>query len=192
MANLEKIKMEQLRVEFKKLFNQLPSIAGTKAVGFFKDNFRRQGWVNNAKLERWQKRKPGTRRNNRRALLIDTGRLRRSIHITAKGADFVQVGTDVPYAQIHNEGGTINATQKVRAHQRRVTVSRRVRSTNIETRKTRSRKQRLHIGDAQVKAHTRHINTKIPKRHFLGESPDVIKSVEREIFKKMDAIIKDL
>jgi phage gpG-like protein len=181
MARLENINMEQLRVEFKKLYKELPTIAGTKAVGFFKDSFRRQGWANNGKLNRWQARNPAAKRNSRRALLINTGRLRRSIRITAKGTDYVKIGTDVPYAQIHNEGGTIQGTQKVRAHRRR----------KFERPKGR-RSKKVQSGDVQVKAHTRQVNTKIPQRQFLGESTDVIKSVEREIFKKMDAIIKNL
>lgn len=45
--------------------------------------------------------------------LLDTGRLRNSIHHTVTGPSDVQVGTDVIYAAIHNFGGQAGRNRKV-------------------------------------------------------------------------------
>ncbi len=53
-----------------------------------------------ASRKRKDKKRPG------RAILMNRGRLRNSIRGTIQG-DTIVFGTDVPYAKIHNEGGTI-------------------------------------------------------------------------------------
>uniref|UniRef100_UPI001F46270F phage virion morphogenesis protein n=2 Tax=Flavobacteriaceae TaxID=49546 RepID=UPI001F46270F len=88
----------------------------------------------------------------------------------SEGKYYVLIGTDVPYAQIHNEGGTIKATARVRAHSR--------------TRKGRNQ-------PIKVKAHTRQMNAKIPKRQFLGESAVLALRLENHMYDKVtDEIYK--
>ena len=159
----------QLRQELKEYFATIPAIAGIKAVTFFKDNFTRQGWVYDARLNRWIPRKKSATRNQGRQLLISSGRLRRSIRIVEQSNTFVRIGTDVPYAQAHNEGAVLRGSVSVRQHARQY----RGKSTI-------------------VKQHTRQQNTTIPQRQFLGESPDVIKSVERELFQAITTITSKL
>ena len=88
--------------------------------------------------------------------MVRSGRLKRSIRKMSEGDYFVYVGTDVPYAQIHNEGGEINKTVSVRTHSR--------------TRKGRTE---------TVKSHRRKMNIKMPKRQFLGDSNALVKRLER-------------
>lgn len=67
--------------------------------------------------ESWRSRLEGTERNSRR-LLLDKGILYRSIRYEQRGGDIV-VGVDggkVPYAQLHNEGGTVPVTPKMRSY----------------------------------------------------------------------------
>lgn len=61
---------------------------------------------------KWAPRKD---RTNRRALLVKSGALRRSVRAQVLG-DKVKISTDLPYAQIHNEGGTTHpkVTEKMR------------------------------------------------------------------------------
>lgn len=151
-----------LEKEYKRFYARIPAIAGAKAVRFFKENFNRQAWVDRDRRERW---KPRRHKDSGRAILVKSGRLKRSIRVVAKGRGYVLVGTNVPYAQIHNEGGAIRKRVKVRAHKR-------------NTRR----------GLQQVASHSRAMNVEIPKRQFIGESTNVIESVEKELLKHLEDI----
>lgn len=101
---------------------QLPRQVSIIAAGHFKDNFRRQGTLDNGTVISWQprklrKRKPGGGRDrggrflkktpaeidSTRALLIKSGRMRRAIQPKPSG-DYAVVVNDTPYAEAHNEG----------------------------------------------------------------------------------------
>lgn len=110
----------------------------------FDRNFERKAFFGN----RWKPR----RNEGKGTLLLVTGTLRRSIRSSVVG-DGVRFTSQVPYATVHNEGGTI--AQNVRAHQRR-----------------------RHGKTHDVRAHQRRIN--MPQRQFIGDGPDtrrIIKSV---------------
>lgn len=90
-----------------KLYPRLPNIAATIAVKFSKDRFRAQNWIGD-RTEPWAKRKETLReakKNRGRAVLVKTGRLKRSIRKIRTTATLAIVGTDVPYAIYHNQGG---------------------------------------------------------------------------------------
>ncbi len=117
-------KLNRLAKEFSRLESVLPTKLGNIAVNFFKDSFQRQGFIEKNRVEKWKPRKewPGMKgrsRGKQRALLVKTGRLRRSIRVTQKGKGFVIVGTDVPYARAHNEGGEIKQTVNITAKMRK-------------------------------------------------------------------------
>jgi phage virion morphogenesis protein len=109
----------QLRKRIDAALRRLPRQAGVLAVNHFQDNFRRQGFDGKPWKEVKRRLPTGGRTNRRgtatrltyrrgagrtRGILIQTGRLRRSIRITKTTADSVTVGTDTPYAAVHNEG----------------------------------------------------------------------------------------
>lgn len=127
----------------------------TATVEFSKERFVKKDWIN--KISRkWAPRK----KRDRGSLMVRTGRLKRSIRKMENGA----VGTDVPYAEIHNSGGNVRANVTVRAHSRKRTK----RAVSEKTGK--KLKKRVSAGNGQVKSHTRKINFRMPKRQFLGES----------------------
>lgn len=132
--------------KFRNATARLPLVIGNEAVNFTLDNFRMQGFMGNS-FQRWVSRKQGWKKDNRskRAILIDKGRLRRSIRITSLSRNHVAIGTDVVYARAHNEGLRLGVIQTVKGFTRR-------------------------NGQA-VKAHTRKIDQRIPKRQFMGDSP---------------------
>ncbi|MCD8440857.1 phage virion morphogenesis protein [Tenacibaculum finnmarkense] len=157
------------RINNKLFLSKMTSEAGVIAVKFSKDRFRQsqKNWVDTSQ-EKWTPRK----RKRAGSLLVGpgSGRLKKSIRKISEGKYYVLIGTDVPYAQIHNEGGTIKTTARVRAHSR--------------TRKGRSQL-------IKVKAHTRQMNTKIPKRQFLGESAVLARRLENHMYDKVtDEIYK--
>lgn len=75
----------------------------------FDQNFTRQAFFSKA----WERRRSPIRQG--KSLLIDTGELRRSIH-SKTTATSITFYTDLPYAAIHNEGGEITVTRKMKGY----------------------------------------------------------------------------
>ena len=73
----------------------------------FDQNFERQAFFSEA----WQRRKSPTRPGGH--ILVDTGQLRRSIKSRTTENSIIFY-TDLPYAEIHNDGGEIVVTQKMK------------------------------------------------------------------------------
>lgn len=112
----------------------------------FDRNFTRKAFF----TKKWKRRADP---NAKGSLLLVTGTLRRSIRSEVRG-DGVRFSSAVPYAAIHNEGGS--GTKPVRQHTRT------------------SRKGKPYT----VKAHTRRFT--MPQRQFVGDGPrtrELIKGV---------------
>lgn len=112
----------------------------------FDKNFERKAFF----TDKWKKR---ANPNAKGTLLMVTGTMRRSIKSEVRG-NGVRFSSAVPYASIHNEGGT--GTKSVKAHTRR------------------GKKGKTH----QVKAHMR--TFKMPQRQFIGDgdrTKEIIKGV---------------
>ena len=146
--------------------NAMPARVGTCAVNFSKQRFVQQNW-HDTTPEPWKPRSRTRRGGERRqngAILVDSGRLKRSIRVVSADSNRVIIGTDVPYAEIHNEG--LDGEVSVRKHSRR------------------SRKGRLHI----VKAHKRRVH--MPQRRFLGESQALATQLEELMIKELKNAIE--
>ena len=132
----------------------LPARVATCAVNFSKQRFVDQNW-HDTTPEPWKprsgKRRGGVKRQSG-AILVDSGRLKRSIRVISADSNRVVIGTDVPYAEIHNEG--LDGEVNVRQHTRR------------------SRKGRLYT----VRAHKRRVH--MPQRRFMGASQELTKQLE--------------
>lgn len=88
----------------KKILDKLPHQAGVIAVEHIEKNFRTQAW-NGATPSKWAPRKPSKKkRDTGRAILVDKGTLRGSWDHEVRGPLEVAIGTDVTYAEVHNEG----------------------------------------------------------------------------------------
>lgn len=121
----------------------------------FDRNFTRKAFF----TKKWKRRADP---NAKGSLLIVTGTLRRSIRSEVKG-DGVRFTSAVPYASIHNEGGS--GTKSVRQHTRT------------------SRKGRQYT----VRAHTRRFT--MPQRQFVGDgkrTQELIKGVIEDNVKDFD------
>lgn len=79
----------------------LPTILSEQAKNFFQDSFVNQGFTDKT-LVKWQQSRAAKRRGG--ATLVDSGRLRGSIRVTNVNQNSFRVGSDVPYAEQHNEG----------------------------------------------------------------------------------------
>lgn len=157
-----------------KLYTKFPELAAIEAVNFSKERFVRKNWVDKG-VEAWKARKPSPewhsdeqkKAASRGSLMVKSGRLKRSIRKTAVTRNSVTIGTDVPYAEAHNEGAVINQSINIKSH-------------------TRTRKGR----ESRVEAHKRRRMIKLPKRQFIGESAILLRRIERFVQREITEILK--
>jgi phage gpG-like protein len=169
----------QLQRQFKSVWLRVPLLAGNEAVNFTLDNFRLQGFMG-ATFQSWRPRKVSWQKNKRpgRNLLIDGGRLRRSIRIVSMSFDYVTIGTDVKYARAHNEGvNGLGVIQTVKGFKRNRTSTDEVSAPGAR----KAKYETSVIGQSQVSAHTRRIVMRIPKRQFMGDSPYLQQRIKRVV-----------
>ena len=111
--------INQIERALAEVMHLLPQQIGMMAVNFAKQRFVDQNWLYTSP-QPWEKRKRnrrGGKARQRGAVLVDSGRLKRSIRIISVTSDSVTIGTDVPYAQVHNDGYL--GFQSVKAHTRK-------------------------------------------------------------------------
>ena len=127
----------------------------------FDKNFERKAFFTNA----WKKRKDPKANGS---LLVVTGQMRRSIKSEVQG-DGVRFSSSVPYATVHNEGGSGFVT--VRQHQRK----------HYKTGKVYT-----------VRSHQRRVN--IPQRQFVGDgqrTQEIIRGVIDDNVKQFNASLSN-
>lgn len=154
--------LKELERRFKAMAPTLPRLAGNEVVNFALDNFRKQGFMGSS-FRPWKPRKNPTKwgqapKRNGRSILVQTGRLRRSIRVTQASWALTTIGTDVPYARAHNEGLRMGQIQTVKGFTRKKTAKRKAHA---------------------VDTHTRRINQNIPARPFLADSPYLQRNIQR-------------
>ena len=106
-----------LKRKFQRALAGVPVIVGNEAINFTADRFLAKNWIGNG-TQSWPPRKPGAKRNAGRGLLIDKGVLRRSPRVISSSPTRVVIGTDVPYARVHNYG--FRGVVHVKAHTRKI------------------------------------------------------------------------
>lgn len=182
--------MDDLGKQFAALFKKteramakFPVLAANTAENFFKDSFNQQGFSGQTQ-EPWPKRKTDkNRRDSGRAILVKSGKLKRSIHRMRADWNAVIVGTELPYAEIHNNG--FKGTEQVRQHFRMGTKKAVTRYNKNGTAR-KGALTRIRTLEHEVKAHSR--NMKMPRRRFIGNSPYLDQRIDRVFineFKKL-------
>lgn len=193
MAN-EARKIQMAQIKLQKSLNAFVTVMGTDAKNHFVKSFRNQGFEDQT-IQRWQPRKRKSYRtrggkvvdDTNRAILVKTGDLRRSIKVFSKSYRSITLGSDLPYAQIHNDGGIIQKNEsKNLMYYREV-------ATNIATRNTlkrfasqKGRRKATHAMEVTIGAHT----IKIPKRQFIGHSKKLIDSLRMKLDKRIVNVFK--
>ena len=152
----------------------IPHKAAVLAVNFSKELFVKKNWIDTSE-KTWKKTK-----QRKGSTLIKSGRLKRSIRKVHIGADYAIIGTDVPYARVHNNGETIEGAEFVRAHERRA---------HKRKAYTRSGKRikAAQVRSYAIKSYKRKYKRTFIQRRFLGESQHLTKQlgdmIETEIQK---------
>lgn len=103
---------EELTRQYLAIKRSLPRKFAKTSVNFFKRNFRAGGHVGNT-FTKWKK--PSAIKKGK-TTLIQSGNLRRAIKVVSVSDKRVVVGINknIPYAKLHNEGGNIPITPKMR------------------------------------------------------------------------------
>ncbi len=167
--------VDVIKAKFIDAMRGLPIVVGNEIVNFSKESFNKQGWHDNTFMP-WRKRKGNLKKSKGRAILVQSGRLRRSIRVTRNTGNTVVVGSDVPYAKIHNEG--FFGSQSVKAHTRNRFTKSKVGTGKINPSGSERMKTVSTIsGSYPVKAFTRSMNMR--KRKFLGHSQYMMIRVKR-------------
>lgn len=154
--------MRQTRVDFPdfrreqfrltEAMNNLPIWAGNATLNFYKDSWRRQGFIDRSYTP-WARRKNG---DNQRGILIRSGALRRSLRMTVTGT-VINISTDMAYAEGHNEGAKI--TQKVTTRQRKFFWAMHIKAKKTRRNNEAEMWKRMALSDT--------ININLPRRQFM-------------------------
>ena len=156
----------------------------------FDRNFERQAFFNDA----WARRKSPTRPGG--TILVDTGTLRRSIRSRTTD-DSITFYTDLPYAAIHNDGGEIVVTPRMKRFFWRKYYEAAGAFGRKKDGGLRNDKRNRQLGSeaefwkhmALKKAGT---SIRIPRRRFLGVSPEVEKIVRETIERNLTEYFENL
>lgn len=133
----------------------------------FDKNFERKGFF----TEKWPETK---RHNSRGALMLRTGALRNSLVARVEGSRIVFTSS-VPYAQIHNEGGTIAVTAAMKRYFWAMYIK---SGKKDEMYKAMALKK---VGSAIT----------IPRRPFIGPHPALNKTIEAVVARRLKKLIEE-
>jgi phage gpG-like protein len=131
---------------------ELHRMAAVEAAAHFRNSFDNEGFTDKV-LKKWKERAYNPPNRSRRKTLTGTRRLRRSIRISTYNSTLGRVvaGSGVAYAKIHNEGGEITITAKMRRF-----FWAQYKETGVDYFKNMA----LRTGDKIV----------MPKRQYMGDS----------------------
>ena len=183
---------EQKRKEFEDYRrNKWPRVAGEIAQAHFQDNFRRGGHLTGGKVHKWPKTKRQASvskkaESNYGPLLSERKALMKSIRYVPQDAR-VRVFTDLPYAAIHNFGGTINIHPTVTPKMRRFAWAM-YHKTKGEDKNDFNVWKAL----ALTKKEKLDITVKIPQRLFLNDSPEVREAIEKATIEQIAKLFNNI
>ena len=101
--------MTDIDAQIREIFGRILRDIQVELGDEFDQNFERQGFFS----EKWARRKSPTRPGG--LILVDSGALRQSIRSEIRDSSIVFL-TDHPAAAIHNEGGEIKVTRKMKGY----------------------------------------------------------------------------
>ena len=213
MTDQEFIRLLQTRsAEINRLVNRvLPIKVGALAKAHFRENFRLSGFMNGG-LRAW----PATRRQqtggksaaaNYGPLLSRRNHLFGSIGYKP-GPGYVVIGTSLPYAAIHNDGGTVSPT--VTLKMRKFAWAMYYKALGTKGKKGKAAKNGGHGNTAGKKSgkkgatvpaeaerwkalaltRKQKLNIVIPKRPFIGDSQELNAAINRKIGEEMDKLFE--
>lgn len=155
------------------LKNDVVDVVGTEAVNQFKRNFETES--NGPGGQKWASRKTlregGT---NGQKVLSKSGELAESIDYEKSGNTAI-IKTDKPYAELHNEGGTITVTP------------------NMKKFFWYKHKEAKEAGNDDLAEQWKGLalakTLTFPQRQFIGETPELLDAIEKKIVRDLTKIL---
>lgn len=169
MSRNSRFIIEDLELLTKKVA-QLPRILGNEAVDYFKEGIDKQTDVNG---KPYAERRFTTAKQAPKKILKDRHNLYDSIKILSITPKEIVVGineNEVPYASAHNDGATIEISDKMRKFFWAMHAKLRGRGEESNFYRNLALKKTAII---------------IPQRQFIGDSPELERRLEAEIIKAL-------
>ncbi|HBX45545.1 phage morphogenesis protein [Limibacterium fermenti] len=163
---------------YHRLFAQLLKDIKVELDDEFDRNFERKAFFSTS----WESAK----RNNTGSLMIRTGALRKSVKSEISGKNSIQWTSSLPYADIHNRGGKITVTPKMKGffwYRYRLATGE-ANTYSIRTRKkvNNASTRRLNVDAEFWRAMAlKPVGSEIiiPKRQFIGDHPVVRQRIQK-------------
>lgn len=182
--------MSDIDNQVKRIFRSILKDIKVELGDEFDQNFEREAFFSEA----WQRRKSPTRPGGH--ILVDTGDLRRSITSEIKESSIV-FRSDLPYAEIHNEGGEIVVTDKMKKffwykyYSATGSFGRKKDGSLRNDKKNRQLTSEADFWKAMALM-KKGSTIKIPQRKFLGTSPEVEAAVRQIIEENLNDYINNI
>lgn len=163
-------KLKKVQSKLADTFRVLPAIMGEEIVNYSLEAFEKEAWDGQPWPKRRNPTKWGKPDDTDRKLLVKTAKGKRSIRISQMIEDRIVMqvgGADASYMKVHNEGFSGKVNQNVGEHSRKIKNGKMIK----------------------VKGFSRTINQNIPKRQFVGKTPELTERIKKivlqEIFKNL-------
>ncbi|MBS1641325.1 MAG: phage virion morphogenesis protein [Bacteroidetes bacterium] len=156
------------------LQKKVTTVIGVEAVKHFKNNFQLEGFIDSA-LKKWESRKIkrlGSTDNQK--ILSKSGELADSIDFRIELSTII-IYSDKIYAQIHNEGGKITVTDKMRKYFWAMYYLAKKESNTIAAEQYK--------GMALAKVIV------MPKRKFMGDSAVLNEAIRNKLMRDLNRIL---
>lgn len=176
----------------------LPVKVGTTAVNMFKDNFTEGGFFGQTWPEPIRRKQSfNGARGQYGTLQSGSSHLMRSFEKDIKTPGRVVIRNPVEYAAIHNDGGTITVTAKMKRYfmAKFIETKRSMSLTKVRKKLSRNKYNRGLSREAQfylAMAHKKEgSQIRMPKRRFMGNHPVLQKKINDIIYNELKKFIED-
>ena len=170
--------------------DDIPRKAAVVAKNHFIHNFDESGFVDGG-LRPWKKTRRQEAGDPRKPLTSNRNHLMNSIDVVGAPGQ-VTVVNPVPYARIHNEGGTIHSQPTVTPKLRKMAWAKAYSIAGVskggKLPKDLPEEARKWRALALTKKERLNIKIKIPRRQFIGESKELRVKINKIIIDKLKEI----
>lgn len=176
----KKINMQEKVPDFEKIakeaINTIAPEVALYAKNFFLQSFIKEGFTHISFIP-WSSRQLNNESSNK--ILNQSSALKNSIKIESASPELIKIvaGQGIPYAAIHNNGGTINV--KVTPKMRKYFWAMWYKTNKVFWKNMAMTKKNVLV-------------IKIPKRQFIGESETLLKDIDKIMIRKIQELQKNL
>ena len=170
--------------------DEIPRKAAVVAKNHFMHNFDESGFVDGG-LRPWKKTRRQEAGDERKPLTSQRDHLMNSIDVVGTPGQ-VTVVNPVPYARIHNEGGTIHSQPTITPKMRKMAWAKAYSVARVskggKLPKDLPEEARKWRALALTKKEKLNIKIKMPRRQFVGESKELHEKINQVIINKLKEI----